>query len=140
MNRDKLVREFWQLFRFGIVGGLSFLCTASLYALFTRVLWPQADRTWMNLLANGICAIFNFLAHQRFTYKAGKIAHAHVGKYLIVLTLGICLNSVLFWIGHALLRLDDRVVFVVASLLVPLFTYVMHRQFTFKHKEDIITP
>ena len=139
MSREELIHEFWQLFRFGIVGALSFALTASLYALFTRVLWPTADRPAMNVLANGICAVFNFLAHQRWTYKAGKIAHEHVRRYIVVIISGLVLNGIGFWIGESLLHIDDRIVFVGVSLLVPIFTYIMHRQFTFKNKHHPTT-
>lgn len=131
-DRNGLLREFLQLVRFGVVGGLSFAMYAGGYGLFTRVLWPEMDRNGMNLLATSIAAVFNFFAHQRFTYQAGKTHGAHIGKYLFVLATGTGLNAFGFWMGHTRFGIDDRIVIVCMALTVPVYTYIMHRQFTFK--------
>ena len=139
LDRDRCVREFWQLFRFCIVGGLSFALYAGLYALFSRVLFVDVNRTILNFCANVLAAIPNFLAHQKFTYKAKESAGlgfnsdiAHLQKYSMVLLSGMALNSAGFWIGHERLYIDDKIVVIVMALVVPIYTYIMHRQFTFR--------
>lgn len=131
-DRAGLLREFLQLIRFVVVGGLSFALYAGGYGLFTRILWPDVDRNWMNLFATSIAAVFNFFAHQRFTYQAGKTHRGHIGKYLFVLGTGTGLNALGFWMGHTRLGIDDRIVIVCMAMTVPIYTYIMHRQFTFK--------
>ena len=134
LSREVLKKEFWQLFRFGVIGGLTVVIYFGLYTLASRVLWPSGNRTLESLLANIVSAVFNFFAHRRWTFAAhNDSAGKQIPRFILVAIIAVALQSFLFWIGHAVLHIYDLIVVVAVSALIPLFTYVVHRSFTFRH-------
>lgn len=137
MNIDyhKYKAEFWTLFRFVLVGGSSFLLYAALYYSFSRLLFPQANHTVENFAANVLATIFNFLAHRGWTFKAEHRSWTQMVRFLIVVLTAMPLQSFIFWIGYRLFHIHDLIMIVVATALIPLYTYCMHRTFTFRKKK-----
>lgn len=126
--------EIKRLFRFGVVGALSFALFAGLYALLSRVLWTSGNRTLENFLATLVTAVFNFWAHRRITFEAhAHSSHRQLVRYLIVMFSAMALQSGLFWLGHAVFGLYDFLVIVAVAVLIPLYTYLLHKFFTFRH-------
>jgi len=133
--------EVWNLFKFGIVGVTSLALNASVYALFSRVVWESGNRTLQSVLAVSISAIYNFTLHQRWTFRARSFNAAMVSRYIIVIMIGAGLQGALFYVGHELLHLFDFAVLIGSAFLVAGATYFLHRWFTFhpKHEEKANT-
>ncbi len=124
--------EIERLARFVIIGGLSFLMSAGLYALFSRWLWVQGNRTAENFLSVSITAIFNYLAHRSWTFRSQGQHRDQMWRYIIVTVSATLLQSGLFWLGHVYFGWYDFIVILLVAAVIPLFTYAMHRVFTFR--------
>ena len=133
MTAFRWVKEEWRkLVRFGLIGGLSFLLNAALYGFFSRFLWPSGSRQWENFLAGLLAAIFNFFAHRGYTFRStGRMREEGV-RYLVVMVSAMSLQNALFWFGHGVLKWYDAYVFVGVGAFIPLFTYALHRVYTFR--------
>lgn len=124
--------EVERIFRFVFIGGLSFVFNAGLYALISRVLWPAGNRTLENFLATALTSILNYLAHRAWTFRSQGAHSKQVVRYTVVAISAIILQSFLFWVGYRLLHLHDFVVIFVVAMLIPFYTYLAHKLFTFR--------
>jgi putative flippase GtrA len=130
-DRDWLVREFWQMFRYGIVGGGSTLFFIGLYALLSKVLFRTWNSTLLDALALAICAVFNFMLHRAWSFKAKAFSVGMIRRYLVTIILASLLQVALFHVGTAWFGFVD---FFVQIALVPFIAwaqYMGHRMFTF---------
>lgn len=127
-HRDELER----IFRFILIGGVSFLFNAGLYALISRVLWSAGNRTLQNFLATVLTCVLNYLAHRAWTFRSQGAHTTEAVRYTMVAVSAILLQSFLFWIGYRLLGLHDFIVIFVVAILIPFYTYLAHKLFTFR--------
>ena len=81
--------------------------------------------------------IFNFIGHRDWTFRAVGDKTIHLKRYGLVLVSAVALQVLFFWIGHGLLHLFDLVVAPLVVILISVYTYLMHRTFTFKQKSQI---
>lgn len=130
---QRMQDEIERLIRFIIIGGLSFLMYFGLYALISRWLWITGNRSLQNFLAVCITSIFNYLAHRAWTFRSQGNHLDQMWRYLMVAVSATLLQSGLFWLGHVYLGWYDFIVVVVVAVLVPFYTYLLHRVFTFRH-------
>lgn len=124
--------ECERIARFMIIGGLSFVFYYSLYALTTRVLFPQGNRSVMNFLVTCISSVLNYLAHRSWTFRSQGAHSVQATRYVMVAVSAILLQSLLFWIGYHVLGAYDLLVIFVVAILIPFYTYLAHKLFTFR--------
>ncbi|MDO8583635.1 MAG: GtrA family protein [bacterium] len=136
ITRQQLVAEGWRLVRFFIIGFSAFLINTGLYALLSRWLWVSGNRTLENFLASVCAAVFGFLAHRAFTFRAKGSVARHAFRFVVVAVMSVILANILFWIGESVLHIFDFLVILIVSVLNPFFTYFMHRAYTFKQHES----
>jgi putative flippase GtrA len=120
--------------RFMLVGSLSFLLNLGLYALFSRWLYPQGDRVLENALAFLLSLIFNYAAHQAWTYRGQSKHLRQMLRYGVVVGGAAIFETFLFWYGHWQLKLYDFAVIVGATAMTAVFTFLGHRFYTFHEK------
>jgi putative flippase GtrA len=121
------------IIKFLIVGGLSFLIYAGMYALLTRIVFPEANRTLMSFLSVCSSAGFNFFAHRGWTYQATQARHVdQVWKYLAVVISATMLQTFLFWLAVDFVGIFDGYVLVPVAGICAVYTYFTHRLFTFR--------
>jgi putative flippase GtrA len=119
--------------KFLIVGGLSFLIYAGVYALLTRIVFPEANRTFMSFLSICSSAGFNFFAHRGWTYQATQARHVdQAWKYISVVVSATALQTFLFWLAVDRLGIYDGFVLVPVAGICAVYTYFTHRLFTFR--------
>lgn len=131
------MKQWWQMIKFVVVGGLSFLISIGTYTLLTRVIAPGANLVLMNLMANIAAIIFNFFAHREWTYavRIQHRSHRQLVRYLIVVASATAAQSLLFWFGTHVIGIHDVISAVFAALICACYTFIVHRIFTFaKHK------
>jgi putative flippase GtrA len=129
--------EAMKVVRFVFVGGMSFLVYLGLYTLFSRVFFPEANRTLLNFTSNVFTAIFNFLAHRWITFQSQGKHRDQIPRYLFVLVSAMALQSALFWVGNEVLKVYDIFVAIGTSFIVPVYTYSMHRWWTFRPAREL---
>lgn len=138
---ERVWSETWNLFKFGIVGVSSLGINVSAYAVLSRVLWPSGPKTLEAVMAVLISAIFNFLMHYHWTFKAKGFGGMMLIRYVTVVLIGTGLHGSFFYIGHEILGWYDFAVLVGAAFLVAVATYLLHRWFTFRyHYSDHAVP
>ena len=119
--------------KFLIVGSISFLIFAGAYALLTRVLFPEANKTLMNFLSVCTSTFFNYLAHRGWTYRATEGRHAdQLWKYAGVTASAMALQSALFWFFVERIGVYDGIAIFPIGGICAMFTYFTHRVFTFR--------
>ncbi len=128
--------EVWNLFKFGVVGGTSLGINTGIYALLSRVLWTDGNRTLESVVSVSFAAIYNFSLHRAWTFKARAFNFRMVMRYVLVVIFGTALSGVLFYIGHEILKLYDFAVLVGSAFLVAFASYATHRWYTFHPKHD----
>lgn len=124
--------EFERIARFIIIGGLSFIFNYVLYIAISRWIWTKGDRTLENFITTSITCIANYLAHRAWTFRSEGSHGTQAVRYVIVAVSAIALQSFLFWIGYHVLGGHDLVVIFVVAILIPFYTYLAHKLFTFR--------
>ncbi len=124
--------ELERIVRFIIIGGVSFLINYGLYVLISRIIWPAGNRTLENFIATCLTCILNYLAHRSWTFRSQGAHRAQATRYILVAVSAVLLQSLLFWIGYRLLSAPDLLVIFLVALIIPFYTYVAHKLFTFR--------
>lgn len=132
-GRDKIHKEIRKLTKFVIVGSTTFLFQAILYYIFSRWLVSYLPRTMTYFLAVIYSLVYNYTLNRAWTFKDHASAKGSVKRYAVVAIGASLISSVLFWVGHDLLHFFDLYVVVAVNLLVPLYTFAAHRQYTFRN-------
>ena len=125
-------REAGTFTRFLIVGGLSTLINLGLYALFSRVIFPEGNKVLESTTAFLLSVLFNFAAHRAWTYRSRHIDVVQLIRYALVVGAASLLQTALFWLGHERLGLYDFAVIVVATGFTAVFTFFAHKFYTFR--------
>jgi len=138
IHSSRLKKELKKLLRFLAVGVSTFIIQVVSYFFFSRIFFPQIDRTASYLLAVFYSLIFNYSANRAWTFGKQQIAGGSTKRYAQVAIAASLLSAFLFWIGHAAFHLYDLFVLVAVNLLIPFFTFISHRVYTFHHEPDKI--
>jgi len=128
---DKRRQELYKLIRFVIVGGSTFVLQSVLYFIFSRWLFVDLSHTASYMLAIGFAAVQNYVTHRAWTFGDQKAAQGSAYRFFIVLMAGIALNIFLFWLGHDVWHIYDLLVVFLVGAIIPFFTYLTHRLYTF---------
>ena len=119
---------------FASVGVTSLLLNIGLYTFATRVLFPAANHTPIYVAVTIIITWVNYLLNKRLTFSADTHYPGVMGRFAGVAVMALGLNAFLFWLGHDVLHLYDLFVIIGNTLIVAIFTFTSHRQFTFHPK------
>jgi putative flippase GtrA len=76
--------------------------------------------------------VYNYTLNRAWTFNDQTGAKGSIKRYAVVAITASVISSILFWIGHGWLHFYDLYVVVGVNLLVPLYTFVAHRQYTFR--------
>lgn len=132
MIPPRLRTELPRIIRFLIVGVMTVIIAFALYALLSRRLFPNGNRTLEQAAATIVSSIFNYLAHRRITYRSRGSHRTQTFRYLMVWISANLLQAFLFWLGHEAWRFYDYAVLFVVTGLIACYTYVIHRMYTFR--------
>ncbi len=124
-------KEGEQVVRFMCIGGASFLFNYIVYYLISRVIWSSGNRVLQNFIAVGLTSIVNYLAHRRWTFRSQGQHRSQVTRYICVALSAILIQSALFWVGYNILHTNDLIVIFVVAIIIPFYTYLSHKFFTF---------
>jgi putative flippase GtrA len=124
--------EAGQIFRFIIIGGLSFLIYAAMYALLSRVVWTAGNRTVESFISTVVSALFNYVTHRSWTFRSRGSHGRQVWRYVLTVGSASLIQTGLFWLGHEIFHIYDFILIFTISALMPCYTYVMHKLFTFR--------
>ncbi|MCB8889205.1 GtrA family protein [Halomonas malpeensis] len=124
--RKLMKHEKFQPLRFVFIGGLATLVHI-LVAAILIFSFPLLHVYLINITAFLFAFMFSFLGHQYITFqKEGSIV-----KFLGMSLLGFLLNNIILTLG-LLFSLPDFYALVIATMCVPLLTYVVSKNLIFK--------
>lgn len=130
-SREWLVNEFWKTFRYGVVGVVSLLMHAAIYALLSRLVWEEGNRTVQYVIALVTASIFNFTAHRLWTFAISQFSTFMLVRYVVAVLLGMGLQSVIFHVVYEVFGYADTIAFAVSIIISIMFSYFVHRFFTY---------
>jgi putative flippase GtrA len=126
-----------QAFRYGLIGCVSMLGDLGLYALLTRVFG------FYFLMANATSFVviggLNYLANRFFTFgHRGSPRLRQFLKFLIIVTVGVGLNTLALGLLVTFLGLHDLLAKIVAAGFVFFWNFGMNRAWTFRETGETI--
>lgn len=124
--------ECLRIARFLLVGGSSFAVNALLYIFFSRLVFASAPAELSNVVSVVLSSLYNYTMHRAWTFQS-RGSHRKQGfTYLLVALSAMAVQATLFWIGYRVLHVYDIITVVVVNLLIPLYTYPLHKHLTFR--------
>ena len=135
-----------QVLRFGAVGG-----AATLIHILVALLANRAGLAPMgaNFTGFAFAVLFSYVGHARFTFGLAPRLRRHFPRHLAVALLGLGVSSATVWLLHIRLDTDFATAVMIASILVPLATFLALRFWAFrpdrtaaawKHNDDTPHP
>jgi len=120
---------FKQIFKFVIVGGLSFVLDFILYYVFTRFL--NIPEMMSQVMSFSISVIFNYLLSMKFVFVAKDTLKKH-HEFMIFVTLSVLgagLNWFLFYVMVYLMSINDLITKIIVAGVVMVFNFVTRKIF-----------
>ena len=143
MNKQKFSKLFWEIFRFGIVGGVSFVIDTAVVLLFNRIIFQQPTihpDPFYTSVSTAIGFIFglivNYLLSRVFVFTSSQQKQNGKGLkafiiFAIISVIGLVLTEVLV-IGFCTLGLVDFLSKIIAAGIVMIWNYIGRKVFIFK--------
>ncbi len=124
-----MLKTFWQMVRYGIVGATATAFDYAAYFFFTRALgWSVG---WANPVAYCIGNVVSFLGHRSITFRSSGAVTAEYGKFIVVTVLGLGLSQLVV-VGLVALSVNDLIAKAASVLVSGLFNYLLNRFWTFR--------
>lgn len=130
MTRGYFMKKlFLQIFKFVIVGGLSFVLDFILYYIFTRFL--SIGEMTSQVMSFSISLIFNYMMSMRYVFVSKDSLKKH-HEFMIFVTLSVLgagLNWLLFYLMVYVLSINDLITKIVVAGIVMVFNFVTRKLF-----------
>lgn len=120
---------FAQIFKFLIVGGLSFIIDMSLYFVFTRYL--NIIEMLATIMSFSISLIFNYLMSMKYVFVGKDDLKKH-HEFMIFVTLsvmGAALNWALFYFMFYIIHIPDLITKILVAGIVMVFNFITRKIF-----------
>ncbi|MFA5129345.1 MAG: GtrA family protein [Patescibacteria group bacterium] len=129
-------KEFWGLFRYGVVGVVCLIIHTTLYVWMSRYIWISGSRTVQYTIALLVSAAFNFSLHRLWTFQVKSKSFAMVVRYSTVVGSSMLFQSVAFYFINVVLHMHDSVAFLVAVISSIVYQYFGHRFVTYNERYE----
>ncbi len=127
---------FTQIFKFLIVGGLSFVIDMALYFVFTRYL--GIIEMVATIMSFSISLIFNYLMSMKYVFVGKDDLKKH-HEFMIFVTfsvMGAGLNWALFYVLFYVVHIPDLITKILVAGIVMVFNFITRKIFLEK-KETV---
>jgi len=118
-----------QFLRFAFVGTTSAAVTYATLILLVE-LW-QFDAVLASVLGYLFGAIVNYSLNYRYTFKSKQKHHEAVPKFVVVMGIGMLLNTFIMFVQINWFGIHYVVAQLVAILIVLIYNFVANRMWTF---------
>ena len=130
MTRGYFMKKlFLQIFKFVIVGGLSFVLDFILYYIFTRFL--SINEMTSQVMSFSISLVFNYMMSMRYVFVSKDSLKKH-HEFMIFVTLSVLgagLNWLLFYLMVYVLSINDLITKIIVAGIVMVFNFVTRKLF-----------
>lgn len=118
------------LIKFLIVGGMATGLQFALLILFVEIFHLPAVAA--SASAYGSSAVFNYLLNYYFTFNSNKSHTEAFSQFVIVVAIGLCINTISFTLFSKVLHYFVAQIF--ATLITLISNFLLHKYWIFKHK------
>lgn len=119
----------WRLSKFGLVGMVAtciHICIATSLSVFFL-----ASQVVANCSAFSLATIFSYTAHTKWSF-ASNISRKSLLRFMAVTGFCFLLTALISWISEHL-GFSFKIGITMVILIVPCFSYLLHRFWTYKH-------
>jgi putative flippase GtrA len=123
-----------QLIRFGIAGGISTVIYLAVYLPMSIYVFSRSNAVYAVPFAFAAAVTVGYFLHSRWSFKghsSGQAGAATQIKFISVQASGMALNSIMTWIGTALLGYPAWAPLLPAVALATICTFVLNRWLVF---------
>jgi putative flippase GtrA len=132
-------QAFFQLMRFGTVGGAHTVLDAGIYFVLTRnVSFFAAHYLYAAAISFFICSLSSFFWNKHWTFKHRvQFHHKQLLRFYMVGIVALVLNQLILW---QLVRFElfDLIAKVIASVSAGVCNFLMQKFWAFAHKHHIV--
>ena len=128
-------RNFRQFIKFCIVGTIAALI--NFFVLCSLTEWFSVWYLISAVIGGVISAIWNFLANKFWTFRnleTGKETFKQAVKFILVVCIGVGLNTLIIYFLTEFAGLDYRLSWVFATGIVLFWNFGLNKIWTFKHQ------
>lgn len=120
-----------QFFKFGMVGVVNTLTSATVYILLTRLV--SVTPLVANALAFVIAVSVSFLLNKNWTFRDQQRAYAkQYSRFFLISLVGLGLSEMIIFVMHTRFGIHDLASFFTAVLLVMFWNFFANRWWTFR--------
>lgn len=133
----KLFEKYRELILYVFFGGLTTLVDWAIYWLMTDVLYmPYMAAAFLSQV---ISILFAYVTNRSFVFEskvhgAGAVV-VEMAKFFGARGVSLLLNMLVMYVGVDLLHVNDKVIKVIASVLVIIANYIFSKLFVFRKEE-----
>ena len=118
-----------QFFRFALVG---LVATATTYAVLVGLVeLMHADPVAASVAGYLVGMVVNYLLNYHYTFRSGQRHHVAAPKFVVVLLIGLAINTALMHLGVNRLGLNYMLVQLGAIAVVMTWNYLANRYWSF---------
>ena len=121
----KWIKKHWEVLSYLIFGVLTTLLNIVLYALFNKLFGYTAANSWVNVLDNILCIMFDYCTNRAFVFRSkttGKAMAKEFGAFVTCRLGTMVLDAVIMIVGGNLLAAQGTA--LMESLLTGVFTHL----------------
>jgi len=127
MNRLNLIK---QLFRFGVVGGVSTLLNSAIFLILVDSL--EVQPLLGNLIAFLCAFLVSYFGHSSWTFQDNQHSKERISKFLVISLMGLLINSGFVWILMHVLAYSAYIAILPMIFLTPPLVFVINKAWVFK--------
>ena len=126
--------NWFQLFRFLVVGASGFVINIVLYALLLH--GAGLGYILAAVISNSVALVNNFLWHRHWTFDASDaVAHKQLVRFVLVCGVGFLINLAVLRFAVETLGIQKLLAEAIAAVIAAPVTFVLNRQWAFRRTE-----
>lgn len=136
--------SIWELFRFAVVGGTSFVIDFGLLVVFQEFVFKDVANGVLisAALSFAISLVIHYSLASFWVFRGHRVdnskAHAIAGSlFVITNVIGLGINELAMWVGVSMLAVHYVVVKLFATAVVMVWNYACQKLFIFKKGGNI---
>lgn len=128
-NKLRNNKLFYQIFKFGIVGGIAFLIDYAV--LFCCKEFLNLSVLISAAIAFTVSVIYNYIASIKWVFDVNKEKSAKKNFiiFIVLSIIGLIITEIIMWFGTDILSINYLIVKIIATAIVMVFNFVTRKMF-----------
>lgn len=126
---QKTENLLFQIFKFGIVGGIAFLI--DYIVLFCCKEFIGLSVLLSAAIAFTVSVIYNYIASVKWVFDVNKekSAKKNFVIFIILSIIGLIITEIIMWIGSDIMKINYLIVKIIATAIVMVFNFITRKMF-----------